>query len=219
MYVSKDTGMIHGAPATGVVGTVLGATALAGVLGQNSCGGGLLGGLFGGNNNSCEGGNVTGREMHYIQQLNAESAKLAQVTAERYADSVGISTFKETIAISNAQDAKFGALLKDVTSEVIRQGQEVAVLKADIRCLNSKIDYENASLNTKINTTAEGLSKDILFTNKSLTDAIALESERRACGDEKIVSWVNSQNFIRGIVKIDGEEICCNNCSPCGKKA
>lgn len=198
----------------GVAGTALGLGIAGTALGLgllNNNGDGILG--LGNNNNG--NAHVTEKEMTYIQQLNAERAKLAEVTAERYADGVGISTYKEAVAMSNAQDTKFGALLKDVTSEVIRQGQEVAVLKADIKCLNSKVDYENLALNTKINTTADSLSKDIAFTNKSLMDAITLESERRACGDEKVVAWVQAQDYIKGVIKIDGDQICCGDCSPC----
>ncbi|MGL5778221.1 hypothetical protein [Cetobacterium sp.] len=202
----------------GLAGTALGFGIAGTALGLGFLNGNNGDGIFGlGGNKGCGNAHVTEKEMNYIQQLNAERAKLAEVTAERYADGIGIATYKEAVAMSNAQDAKFGALLKDVTSEVIRQGQEVAVLKADIRCLNSKVDYENAALNTKINTTAESLSKDIVFTNKSLTDAIALESERRACGDEKVVAWVQSQDYIKGVIKIDGSQICCGNCSPCNK--
>lgn len=202
----------------GVAGTALGlgiaGTALGlGVLNGNGDGLFNLGG-----NKNCGNAHVTEKEMSYIQQLNAERAKLAEVTAERYADGIGIATYKEAVAMSNAQDAKFGALLKDVTSEVVRLGQESAVLKADIRCLNSKVDYENVALNTKINTTADSLSKDIAFTNKSLMDAVSLESERRACGDEKVVAWVQSQDYIKGVIKIDGDQICCGDCSPCNKK-
>lgn len=195
---------------TGIIGTAY-AALNSGLFNGNGCGGGL----FNNNNGNC---NVTEKEMAYIQQLNAERAKLAEVTAERYADSVGIATYKEAVSMSNKQDEKFGALLKDVTSEVIRQGQEVAVLKADIRCLNSKVDYENAALNTKINTSVESLDKDIKCCHKSLVDAIALESERRACGDEKVVAWVQSQDYIKGVIKIPGNDICCDDCSPCKKK-
>lgn len=203
----------------GVAGTALGLGIAGTALGLGFLNGGNNGdGVFGiGGNRGGGSAHVTEREMSYIQQLNAERARLAEVTAERYADGIGIATYKEAVAMSNAQDAKFGALLKDVTSEVIRQGQEAAVLRANIECLNSKVDYENAALNTKINTTADSLSKDILFTNKSLTDAITLESERRACGDEKVVAWVQSQNYIKGVIKIDGSQICCGNCSPCNK--
>ena len=57
-----------GTTALGIVGTVLGGTALAGVLGGNGGspnGGGLLGGLFGGgDNNTCY---VTEKEFYILK--------------------------------------------------------------------------------------------------------------------------------------------------------
>lgn len=128
-----------GASATGIVGTVLGATALAGVLSQSSCGGngnGLFGGLFG-------GGNCNNHCQDEVGRLRAE---LSTVTAERYADNVGIETFKSANMMSKEADARINANYKELA-------QAIALLDKNVAVENQKVNDNFAYLNSKIDTT------------------------------------------------------------------
>lgn len=114
----------------GVAGTGLGfgiaGTALA-LLNNGGCGG--LGGLLGGSN--CGG----------MQVLVSEQAgQIARLAAEKYADGVGISTFKESL---NAMDKRFdenrvriGNLERVVAEAAVRE----EALKGDIRVLKTYIE-------------------------------------------------------------------------------
>lgn len=148
----------------GIAGTALG-LGIAGTYGLLQNGG--LGGLFGGSNsnNTCRTGCAPEMETREASCLRAENATLR---AERYSDNASISAYKDMVTFVNNQVDKTNAVVKDVTSAVIAQGQEIAVLKSDVRCLNSKLDYEIAA------------------TKSELGSAIMLEGERRVSSDNAI---------------------------------
>lgn len=191
---------------------VLNASRSNGNCGNNN---GLLGGLFGSNNNNdcC----VSEKEFIWAQKFASKESELAKCEAERYSDGVGISVYKDMVAYVNAQNDKQSAIIKDVTSEVIRQGQDLATLKADVRCLNSKVDYENAALDTKINTAKSSLESSMITLGNTLSCKIELEAERRQCGDEKILTYVNG-NFIMADKYLNGEKVFCPDSSICKGK-
>lgn len=119
---------------TGIIGTALGGLwALGGGQGGN----GLLGGLFGGN---CGGAAVA----HDTRIISALEAELAREKSERYADSVGISTFKEAIALSNKNDDKISSNYKELAQYIAQLDKQVAVDKQamtdNIAFLNHRID-------------------------------------------------------------------------------
>lgn len=126
----------------GVAGTGLGlgiaGTALA-LLNNGNCGnGGILGNLFGGNCNPC------GMATHDSRVISALESELARVTSERYADSVGISTFKEAIALSNKNDDKINANYKELAQAFASLDKQIAVENQRVDCnfryLDNKID-------------------------------------------------------------------------------
>lgn len=181
----------------GIGGYIGGIAALTGAMnGGCGCNNGLLGGLLGGNN--CPGDcPVTEKEFAWAQAFNAKEAELAAEKAERYADTVGTAAYREAVAMSNATDAKQAALFKELSGEIINQSREIAVLKADLRAFSVDVDHR------------------ITSTNERTASAIALEAERRAGGDKDVQCWVQAQDYVKGVLKIDGSQICCAQCSPC----
>lgn len=163
----------------------MGGLAVAGRNG-NCNNGGLLGGIFGGNNGCVP----TEKEV-------AMSQRIATLEAEKYTDSVGISVFERAVGYSDKMDARLSSVVKDLSTAVIALQTENATLKSDIRCLSAVNQKEHEAITI------------------GYQNAVALESERRACGDDKVVAWVQAQDYIKGIIKIDGDQICCSNCSPC----
>lgn len=105
-----------GTTALGIVGTVLGGTALAGVLGGNGGspnGGGLLGGLFGGgNNNTCY---ITEKEFYqnqladtnimYQNLMNTNSA-LCELSQRVASDEISIAKNFEIAALNSEWQQK-----------------------------------------------------------------------------------------------------------------
>jgi hypothetical protein len=105
----------------GIAGTALGLL--------NGGGRGLFGGLFGGG--CCD-------------QVSALQSELAKVTAERYADQVGIATFKEAKVMSDKNDEKIQANYIELAKAVAAIDKQVAVDKQatvdNFAFLNHKID-------------------------------------------------------------------------------
>mgnify|MGYP006392897909 CR=1 FL=1 len=103
----------------GIAGTALGLL--------NNGGNGILGGLF----NNSNGGYVTEKEQFYINEMNKKDAQLAQEKSERYADGVGINTYKEAIALSNKNDQKLGDFVEKVNADLMKQEKLDAIQVED----------------------------------------------------------------------------------------
>ena len=97
---------------------------------QLTGGNGLFGGLLNGGNNNCQ--NI----------ISALESELAREKAERYADSIGIATFKE------AQ-----TMVEKVQNSVTQLAQYVALLDKNQAVENQRITDNFAFLNNKIDTT------------------------------------------------------------------
>lgn len=118
----------------GIAGTALG------LLNGGNCNGGILGNLFGGCGNGC-GGNLATHDSRVISALESE---LAKEKSERYADSIGIATYKEAIALSNKNDDKINANYKELAQAFAALDKQVAVDKQatidNFAFLNNRID-------------------------------------------------------------------------------
>ena len=145
----------------GIAGTALGLL--------NTGGSGLLGGIFNQNPNN---GYVTEKEQFYINEVNKRDAQLAQEKSERYSDSIGISAYKEAVALSNKNDEKLGAYIEKANTQAMTTAAELAVLKANIECLNQKVDYENKATRDQLIAGDLGLRKDIDYTRRDLEQQI-----------------------------------------------
>lgn len=128
---------------TGVIGTTLGA------LNSGIFGGDGIGGLFGG------GGRTS--------SLWAENAKLR---AERYADNVGIETYKQSAKDNrDLRDRIMGEWLKPIAQEAAANRERLAALEAKVdgnkalqdkenELLRKEIEIANLKLNTKVDMVA-----------------------------------------------------------------
>ena len=145
---------------TGIIGTALG-----GLLTLQNGGLGGLGGLFGcGNNNA------------YNSNLQAE---IAQLKAERYADTIGIEAYKQTVADNKAfSDRLFDKYIEPISKEIADMRVREAVTAEKIHCLGQEF-----------------------------RSAIALESERRVAGDQNLMCYVNA-TFVPGKLVMPKDSIC-----------
>lgn len=155
----------------------LGLAAFAGMGLKNWCGNGL----FGGNNNA-----GAFAESQFVAGLLAE---LGKEKAERYADSVGISTFKEALALVQNERETRQANDKITFETLARLDKEVALNKQDIECFKQEVAREFAD------------------TRKDLKTAIALEAERRENADLEIINY-GKCNYVTYKRVIDATQIC-----------
>lgn len=154
----------------------LGLAAFAG-LGLNRCG---LGG------NGVAATAAATAESQYVASLLAE---LGKEKAERYADSVGINTFKEALGLIKEERETRQANDKTVFETLARLDKEVALNKQDIECFKKEVASEFVNVRS------------------DLKSAIALEAERRKSADDQIFEYGRA-NYVRYIKKIDATEIC-----------
>ena len=133
----------------GVAGTGLGlgiaGTAL-GILNGSNNGNGLLGGLFGGNCNNAN----TLAGLGAVAELGKKDAEIAQLKAEKYADNVGINTFKEVLGMIEKKDDKYSKLFEDLNKEAVDNRVRLAQLGCEVEGVKKDLTYTYNLLNNKV---------------------------------------------------------------------
>lgn len=130
---------------------------------------GLLNGIFGGGN-----------------RVSALESELAQQKAERYTDQQTLKSQRETFTEFRAADEKLASVLEKVTSGFLEVGNAVSQMNKEIECLKTTMAKNQEINDLKLKATEDRLS-----------GAIALESERRASGDQNLYCYVNA-TFVPG---------------------
>ena len=159
---------------------------VAGSLGLAAFAGLGLRNWLGNGNGSVVAGATAVAETQLVFGLMAE---LAKEKSERYADNVGINTFKEALALIKEERETRQANDKIIFETLARLDKESALNKQDIENFKKEVAREFS---------------DVRHDFKA---AIALEAERRESADERIVDYANC-NFVKYIKKINAAEIC-----------
>ncbi len=141
---------------------------------------------LGNGNGSIATGTAAVAETQLVSGLMAE---LAKEKSKRYADSIGINTFKEALALVKDECETRQANDKITFETLARLDKESALNKQDIENFKKEVAREFS---------------DVRHDFKA---AIALEAERRESADERIVDYANC-NFVKYIKKINTAEIC-----------
>lgn len=132
---------------------------------------------------------AAGAAVDETQLVSSLMAELAKEKSERYADNVGINTFKEALALIKEERETRQANDKIIFETLARLDKESALNKQDIENFKKEVAREFS---------------DVRHDFKA---AIALEAERRESADERIVDYANC-NFVKYIKKINAAEIC-----------
>lgn len=171
--------------------------------GNGGLGGGLLGGNGGGLNGILNlallngilgGGNNCGSQKDAI--IADLSARLAGKTSERYADGVGLETYKSLLGRIDKLDAEDRANFKSIFDELVRLGKEGVRNDEQFKCLSKELDYR-----------FEALRRELLGNDRELAHAIETESERRVTEDRHTQEWIEC-NFVRNKKVIPTEGLC-----------
>ena len=228
MATTESSSVAKGGLVTGIIGT-----SLAGLLALNNGGNGLLGGLFGGNNNS----QATALAQGAMQQVIAQKdATISQMKAEAYANQVGIDVYKASAELSNKNDAAIQANLRSAFEEQVAVRERLAAsdvefkhLQSDVDNLKAKSALTDSAISTlqvqgqaatdAVNALAENM-KDrfadvygaIESSKQEARSAVALEAERRTAGDQNLFSYVNA-TFVPGKLVMPKDSIC-PSCMP-----
>lgn len=159
---------------------------VAGSLGLAAFAGLGLRNWFGNGNGSVAAGAAAVAETQLVSGLMVE---LAKEKSERYADNVGINTFKEALALIKEERETRQANDKITFETLARLDKESALNKQDIENFKKEVAREFSNV------------------RHDFKAAIALEAERRESADERIVDYANC-NFVKYIKKINAAEIC-----------
>lgn len=160
---------------------------VAGSLGLAAFAGFGLKNWFGGVcGNNQVAGTAAFAESQFVSSLMSE---LAKEKSERYADSVGINTFKEALALVKEERETRQANDRITFETLARLDKESALNKQDIECFKKEV------------------AREFLDVRGDLKSAIALEAERRKAADDQIFDY-GQCNYVRYIKKIDATQIC-----------
>lgn len=146
-------------------------------------------------------------ELGFAQQLNQKDSTISQLQSEKYTDNHILETYRETVGLFKAEDEKISNIVKDVTSSFIETGKELAVLNTKVQCLEERMVSMNAATNERLGYEIKGVYRDMCSTKKELEGAIALESERRCCGDKTLYEYVNG-TFVPGKLIMPSTSVC-----------
>lgn len=156
---------------TGIAGLSLG------VLNSMANGNGLFGGLLGG---GC--GNAG---LGAVSELSKKDSEIAQLKAEKYADGVGINTFKEVLSMFEKKDERYGKLFEDLNKEAVDNRVRLAELGCEVKALRNEMANGLANAN-----------KDLTYTYNALNTKIENAVNMAQC---TFVPWAK---------RIDGNLIC-----------
>ena len=159
---------------------------VAGSLGLAAFAGLGLRNWLGNGNGSVAAGATAVTETQLVSSLMAE---LAKEKSERYADNVGINTFKEALALIKEERETRQANDKIIFETLARLDKESALNKQDIENFKKEV------------------AREFCDVRHDFKAAIALEAERRESADERIFDYANC-NFVKYIKKINAAEIC-----------
>ena len=132
---------------------------------------------------------AAGAAVTETQLVSGLMAELAKEKSERYADNVGINTFKEALALIKEERETRQANDKIIFETLARLDKESALNKQDIENFKKEV------------------AREFCDVRHDFKAAIALEAERRESADERIVDYANC-NFVKYIKKINAAEIC-----------
>lgn len=159
---------------------------VAGSLGLAAFAGLGLKNWFGNGNGSVAAGTTAVAETQLVSGLMAE---LAKEKSERYADGIGISTFKEALALIQNEREEHRANDKITFETLARFDKEIALNKQGIECLTKEI------------------AREFVDVRKDLQSAIALEAERRKSADDQIFEYGRC-NYVTYSKVIPADRIC-----------
>ena len=143
-----------GTTALGIIGTVLGGYAVANQMGLEN---GLLGIGNRPYNYGCNGWDTpaTHYDLSQAERIGGLESVIARLSAEKYADGVGLSVYDYVVKADKEQTANITALFNETFKQIgdLKVAEQVNKMEIDknFQLLNQKVDYENKLTACEIN--------------------------------------------------------------------
>ena len=207
----------------GIAGTALGLMANSC---NNGCGGGLLGNLLGGGcRNNC-GNDMAAAGLAFFESKEASSLReqVARLTAEKYADNVGIQVYKEALAASNKNDERLNSTINEAAKELVVTRERLARSEEQFNCLAAKVAENSGKISQledeacaarvreaqalkDVECLAASVHQKIEALRSETGAAIALEGERRQNGDNSLMCYVQA-TYVPGKLVMPLDALC-----------
>lgn len=183
MEVKTENGGTFNAAGKGTTGLSIAGlvTGTAALLGN-----GLLGGLFGNNNNCCMQKNVMTKDLaESYAHYDALLSELQKEKSERYTD--------QSIIAYNKDKFDFN---KDISNAIVEDRNRIA-----------RLEQYNESLKEIMALKEENLNQKYCCLEKDIKSAIALEAERRCNGDQNVFNY-SKATYVPGKLIMPVDNIC-----------
>ena len=153
-------GAVGGFVGGGILGYLLG-QGVNGGYNRRNCGNcGNCGNNGGCNNCGCSESQFVNRyELEQAERAEKLEAELAKEKAERYADSIGISTYERMVAYFDKQMERRDNVLAEVTKAVASLDKNEAVTAEKLNCLRDKINDAEIAIATLGKTTTKAIAE------------------------------------------------------------
>ena len=223
MARTESSGVAKAGLTTGIIGT-----SLAGLLTLQNGG---LGGLLGGGNRVAAAEGAMALQGAALGTISELQAKVGQLSAERYADQGVATAYQKAVELSNRNDDKITANLKSAFDELVitreRLARNDALRECDAKDMArmsaglADVQREIADMRVREQATSDAINclaksteqrfsavyKEIDCAKRECGAAIQLESERRVCGDNNLMQYVNA-TFVPGRLVMPKDSIC-----------
>jgi hypothetical protein len=182
---------------------------VAGSLGLASFLGVKLPGLFGQNGNCdpCADKFVTQKEMDYEKEIIRQTGEISRLESGKYADQNIIAAYKDVVARFKESDEKFAQAQKEDWMARIENEKAAARMEARLQCLEERMKAQYEFTDQKIGYEVKALHGAVHAAKDELRGAIALEAERRECGDKSLYAYVNA-TFVPGKMIMPASSVC-----------
>ncbi len=202
-YASK--GVANTGLGLGIAGTAIG---LMAANGNGGCGcgnnGGLLGGLFGGNDHC---------ECYETKECANLRTALAIAESEKFTTEQTKTDMERLYVEIRREDEKITSQITDVVNGVVAMGNQIGELKGDIKGLTYQVERNREE-------SARNFAEGKNYT-ETRVDALSAQAK---CEIEKVYLWTQAQNYVPAVLRVDPNQICgaspiatpCGACGTCG---
>ena len=164
----------------GIAGTALG------LMNNNGCGNGILGGLFGGNCNN--------NNYHVTEREGALALALSEARSK-----------EQALELARQEDAKIADVLKQTNDGLIQVANGVSRNDVRLSCLEEKVQWIR-----------EESARNLREAKEYADHLVACEAKERQAADQNVLAYTNAElaKKIDGTLKLDSGMVSYGSCRP-----
>lgn len=150
---------------------------------------------------------VTQKEMDYEKEIIRQTGEISRLESGKYADQNIIAAYRDVVARFKESDDRILAVQKEDWMARVENEKAAARMEARIQCLEERLKSQYEFTDQKIGYEVKALHGAVHAAKDELRGAIALEAERRECGDKSLYAYVNA-TFVPGKMIMPASSVC-----------